>query len=82
MCSALGQDVILDLALYKFGIFILFIYLDHDIFTRHKHEFFSEFQEAILNRKKYCAHKRSSIWQIFSAALFTGLSVTDTYCIS
>ncbi len=28
MCSALGQDVILDLALYKFGIFIyLFIYL-------------------------------------------------------
>ncbi len=25
MCSALGQDAILDLALYKFGIFIYFI---------------------------------------------------------
>ncbi len=26
MCSALGQDVILDLALYKFGIFIYYLF--------------------------------------------------------
>ena len=27
MCSALGQDVLFDLALYKFGIFIYLFYL-------------------------------------------------------